>query len=86
MKKVAVEKGLSMVADYLTSQGFSVELISEDLASNAAKFNGFDAIVTADYNTNFMGFSDTATEIPVINASGLTAEEIKNMINQQTNK
>ncbi len=86
MKKIGVEKGLSTIADYLNAQGYSVEILGEDLKSNVTKCNNLDVIVTADYNTNMMGFSDTSTKIPIINASGLTAEEIKNMIEQKTTK
>ncbi|MDF2881595.1 MAG: hypothetical protein K0R54_2152 [Clostridiaceae bacterium] len=84
MKKIGVEKGISMIADYLSSQGYSVETLGETFENNASKYGNLDAIVTADYNTDMMGFSDTSTKIPVINASGLTPEEVKNRIDQKT--
>lgn len=83
MKKIGVEKGLSMIADYLSSEGYSVQTLSGDLKSNVSKCQDLDAIVTADYNTDMMGISDTSTKVPVINASGLTQEEVKNMIQQK---
>lgn len=86
MKKIGIEKGLDTIADYLSSQGYSVEILGEDLKSNVSKCNNLDVIVTADYNTNMMGFSDTSTKTPIINASGLTQEEIKQMIDQKTTK
>lgn len=86
MKKICIEKGLSTVADYLSAEGYSVETLGEDLKSNVSKCNSCDVIVTADYNTNMMGFSDTSTNVPIINASGLTGEEIKDMIEQKTTK
>lgn len=86
MKKIGVEQGLSMIADYLSGQGFSVEVLGGDFKSNVSKCDNFDAIVTADYNTDMMGFSDTSTSVPVINASGLTPEEVKNAIQQRTTK
>ncbi|EKQ57713.1 MULTISPECIES: YkuS family protein [unclassified Clostridium] len=86
MKRIGIEKGLSTIADYLSSEGYSVEVLSEDLKNNVSKCNNLDVIVTADYNTNMMGFSDTSTEIPIINASGLTQEEVKNAIDQKTTK
>lgn len=86
MKKIGVEKGLSTIADYLNSEGYSVETLSEDLKSNVSKCNNLDAIVTADYNTDMMGFSDTSTKVPIINASGLTQEEVKNMIERKITK
>lgn len=86
MKKIGVEKGLSTIADYLSSQGYSVQILGEDLWSNASKSSDLDVIVSADYNTNMMGFSDTSTKVPVINASGLTGEEIKNLIERKTTR
>jgi galactitol-specific phosphotransferase system IIB component len=86
MKKIGVEKGLSMIADFLSNQGYSVQLLDENFQNNIAKADNLDAIITADYNTDMMGFSDTSTKVPVINASGLTPEEIKNMIDQKTTK
>lgn len=86
MKKIGIEKGLSTIADYLSTQGYSVEILGEDLKSNVSKYDNLDVIVTADYNTNMMGFSDTSTKVPIINASGLTQEEIKSMIEQKTTK
>lgn len=86
MKRVGIEKGLSTIEEYLSSEGYSVETLGEDLKSNVEKCNNLDVIVTADYNTNMMGFSDTSTKVPIINASGLTQEEIKDMIEQKTTK
>ncbi|MFL0251913.1 YkuS family protein [Clostridium neuense] len=86
MKKIGVEEGLSNIASYLKDEGYSVETLGADLKSNVCKCKGLDVIVTSDLNTNMMGFSNTSTEIPVINASGLTGEEVKSMIQQKTTK
>ncbi|NMM64258.1 YkuS family protein [Clostridium sp. P21] len=86
MKKIGIEKGLSNIADYLSSEGYSVQTLSGDISNNASKYEGLDVIVTADYNTDMMGFSNTSTKVPVINASGLTQEEVKNMIQQKTTR
>jgi len=86
MRTIAVEKGLSNVADYLSREGYTVEILSESIDNNASRLDRYDAIVTADYNTNMLGISDTETKIPVINASGLTPQEIKSMLDQRANK
>lgn len=86
MKKVGIEKGLKDIADYLTNQGYSVQELSESFENNTSKYDGLDAIIAADHNTDMMGYSDTQTKVPVINASGLTPQEIKNMIDQKTTK
>ncbi|WP_123053201.1 YkuS family protein [Clostridium sp. JN-1] len=84
MKKIGVEKGLSRIADYLNTEGYSVEILGENLESDALRCKDLDVIVAADYNKDMMGFSDTSTKVPIVNASGLTGEEIKNMIQQKT--
>lgn len=86
MMKIGVEEGLTNVADYLKNQGYSVEVLGRNIESNISKCKTFDAIVTSDYNTNMMGICDTSTKIPVINASGLTGEEVKSMLQQKVTK
>lgn len=86
MKKIGVEEGLTNIVDYLKTEGYSVETLGANLESNACKCKNLDAIVTSDINTNMMGISDTSTKIPVINASGLTGEEVKTMIQQKFSK
>lgn len=86
MKRIGVEQGLSRIADYLSSQGYSVETLSGNFENNTSKYENLDVIVTADYNTDMMGFSDTSTKVPVVNASGLTQEEVKDMIEQKTTR
>ncbi|QAA33622.1 YkuS family protein [Clostridium manihotivorum] len=84
MKKIGVERGAAMIAGYLMSKGFSVEILSDDLESSAADLDRFDAILTAGHNTDLMGISDTSTKVPIINISGLTQDEIRNTIKQRT--
>lgn len=83
MKKIGVEKGLSNVVDYLTNEGYSVEVLSESIDDNIPKLGRYDAIVTAGYNTDMMGISDTETKAPVIDASGLTPQEVKSAIEER---
>ena len=77
MKKIGVEKGLENVADYLSNEGYQVQVLSESIDNNIQLLSGLDAIVTAGYNTDMLGISDTETEAPVINAKGLSPEEVK---------
>lgn len=86
MKKVGVQKELSTIANYLSTQGYSVQILGEDLESSITKNSNLDVIVAGNYNTNMMGISDTFTQIPIINADGLTQEEIKNMIEKKTTR
>ncbi|MDP4143811.1 MAG: YkuS family protein [Bacillota bacterium] len=84
MKKIGVEEGLKNVSDYLRSQGYSVQDLSPSIENNSSKLNGLDAIVTSDLNTNMLGFFDPETKIPVINASGMTAEDVKREIDEKS--
>lgn len=70
-KKVGVEASLTDVREALMEKGYDVvELKSENDAS------GLDCCVVTGLDSNVMGVHDTVTEGPVIEASGLTAEEI----------
>jgi 4-hydroxy-3-methylbut-2-enyl diphosphate reductase IspH len=86
MKKIGVERGLSMVADYLTNQGYSVQTLGENLENNAQNLDNLDAIIVSDQNSDMMGFSDTTSRVPVINASGLTPEEVRDLVDRKTTK
>ena len=86
MKAIGVEKGLTNVAQYLENQGYSVQILGENMQSNVVKYDNLDAIVAADYNSDMMGFSDTLTKVPVINASGLSAEDVKKAIDEKITK
>lgn len=83
MKKIGIEQGLNDIADYLSNQGYSVQVLNAGAENSSSKVSGFDAIITADYDTNAMGYYDTETKAPVINASGMTAEEVKNMLDRE---
>lgn len=67
---IAVEKNLTNVADLLETEGY--EVINLDEASLA----GVDAIVVSGADINLMNIQDTLTEVPVISATGKSAEEI----------
>ena len=86
MKKIGVEKGLDNVAEFLTNEVYSVQMLSESIDDNISKLDGLDAIVAAGYNTNMLGYSDTETRAPVVNASGLSPQEVKDMLDRQTSR
>lgn len=80
MKKIGVEKGLSNVVDFLTHNGYSVEILSESIEDNLPKLDSLAAIVTSGHNTDIMGYSTTETKTPVVNAKGLSPEEVKKVL------
>lgn len=84
MKKVGVERGLRNVANYLSKEGYNVQELSGSIEQNLSKLDNLDCIVTSGLNTDMMGHSVTETKTPVVNADGLTPEEVKSMIERQT--
>lgn len=86
MKKVAVEKGLKDVEQYLSEHGYSVQEFERNSIENASFYNGFDAVVVTGQSINVMGYQDTETKTPQIVAEGLTAQEIGREVESKTTK
>lgn len=80
MKKVALEKGLGTVGNYLSKNGYSVEEFEINSTENSSFYDQFDAVVVTGQSINVMGYSDTTTRTPQIIADGQTAEEIKSQL------
>lgn len=70
--KVGIEPNLTQVKDYLENMGCDVSIIND----NQANYNSFDAIVITGENDDFMGMEDTATDTVIIEAAGLTPQEV----------
>lgn len=71
-KKVAVEENLPNIAAALTQKGYTV--VSPKSREQII------AAVVAGMDENLMNIQTTATKAPVINASGLTPEQIVSRI------
>lgn len=75
MHNIAIEPNLTPIKDYLSSKGLNVE--SVDFDKKAAGSGGkYDAYVVSGMKTNIMGMQDISTKAVVINAAGLTAEQV----------
>lgn len=73
--KIAIEPKLTPVKEYLTKKGYQVESIN--LSDKPSKnLESYDAIVVTGLNSNTLGIQDTETKAVVINADGLTPEEV----------
>ncbi|MBE3554643.1 MAG: YkuS family protein [Thermicanus sp.] len=71
MAKVAVSNTLTNVSRLLREQGFEV------LPFTRGELNGrYDAVVLSGENENMMGMSERMANIPVVNADGMTAEQV----------
>lgn len=78
-RKIAVERSLTPVMEYLSEKGYNVEGI--DFSKEYSKdIDKYDAIVVTGMNKDFLGVQDTVSKIPVIEAKGLNAEEVYNRI------
>jgi len=71
MPKIGVEASLSNIKQVLQEKGYEVvELKQESDAANC------DCCVVSGLDSNVMGMHDTVTQAPVIEAKGLSAEEV----------
>ena len=77
--KIAVEQNLTPVVNYLTSQGYSVESMSASDMLNGGK-KGYVAFVISGASENFLSMEERETKISVINASGLSPEDVARRI------
>ncbi|MCY6959101.1 YkuS family protein [Clostridium brassicae] len=86
MKKIAIEDSLTNVESYLKNAGYEVKKIDEKMKGNPACLNEYDAVVLNDLSRNMMGFEDAVTSVPTIDAVGMTAEQVKNIIESTATK
>jgi hypothetical protein len=75
-KRIAVEEGLSQVRDMLQNNGYEVVRLDPSQMREAA------AIVISGGDKNMMGIETIQTGAPVINAEGLSAEEVFSQVNR----
>lgn len=78
MVKVAVEPQMSDVKEILQQNGYEVSGI------DAASLNNCQCCVISGQDQNMMGMSDIATTASVINAHGMTAQEVLEQVNRAT--
>jgi len=80
MKKIAVQKGLDPIRNYLSSEGYTVKEF-DNRKKNAGNFlNRYDVVIVTGENQDIMGVEETISSTPIIDATGMTGEEIKNQI------
>ena len=84
MKKVAVQKGLNPIKDYLSGEGYTVKEF-DNRKKNAGNFlNKYDAVIVTGENQNIMGTEDTISKTSIIDATGMTGEEVKKQIEKSS--
>lgn len=74
MMKVAVDKSLQNVKKALKENGFQVTDVTDNVSA--------DAYVVSGMQTNMLNMQESQTKAPVIDANGLTTEEIVFRLNE----
>ncbi len=82
MKKVAVQKGLGPIKNHLENEGFKVKEFDNRKKTAKNYLNKFDAVVITGESKDFMGIEDTLTNASIINADGMSAEDVKNELDK----
>lgn len=67
---IAVEKTLSNLAEVLETEGYEVIFLDHN------NINTVDAIIVGGTDINLLNIQDALTDVPVINATGKTFNEI----------
>lgn len=86
MKKIAIEKGLSDVENYLSDAGYEVKEFQRNNIENASFYSDYDAVVITGQSVNLIGYENTKDKVAEIYADGLTPEEVKKQIELKTKK
>ncbi|MDF0725368.1 YkuS family protein [Cytobacillus sp. S13-E01] len=81
MAKVGVEGSLTDVQEALQERGYEVVQLKQE---NDAK--GCDCCVLTGLDSNVMGMADTVTAGSVIEANGLTAEQVCQEVESRLNR
>jgi len=75
---IAVEDNLTPVRDFLAAQGCRI------IAVERVKDTRVDAVVISGADQNLMGMEDIDTKAPVIDARGLSPQDVWSEIQQRT--
>lgn len=77
MAKIAVENSLESIKNELQQNGH--EVVSMD----SSNLQNCDCCVISGQDKNMLGIAETVTKASVINAQGMTSEQVLQQINQQ---
>ncbi|MBT2677944.1 YkuS family protein [Bacillus sp. ISL-35] len=79
MARVGVEQSLSNISEALRQKGYDVVELRQE-----ADAQGCDFCVISGIDSNVMGMQDVVTQGSVIEANGLSAEDILRQIDQKS--
>jgi len=75
-KRVAVEGNLSHIREGLQQAGYNIV----ELDGNNVRAQGLAAVVISGADQNVMGIADVECDCPVINAHGMTPQDVAKQI------
>ncbi|KAB8137784.1 YkuS family protein [Gracilibacillus oryzae] len=78
MARIGVEQSLTNVQQMLQAEGHEVVVLRQEEDAN-----GCDCCVISGLDENMMGMQDAAIQGSVISASGLSANDISQQVNQK---
>lgn len=78
--KVGVEADLSNVKRYLEDKDVNVKEFDSKKMGSSWTMNRYDAVVISGTDANVMGIQDAIGKAKVIDATGMTPEEVYNQI------
>ncbi|MGE5557818.1 MAG: YkuS family protein [Bacillota bacterium] len=81
-KKVAVESQLSNISEYLEDQGYEVMEFQHNEEMDEL-LRDVDAVVVTGMDEDYLGMHDIMTDAVVIEASGMTPEEIETELEER---
>lgn len=84
-KRVAVENTLGNMKQYLDEKGYEVVQLDPHTQSGIEMKN-CDAIIIGGTDENLMGMETIKTEAPVIDARGMSPEQVLNRLEQTFRK
>ena len=74
--KIGIERNLNNVIRYLEDNNIQVEVLEGSKKESRRAMNKFDAVVVSGTDINLMGMQDVIGKTRVINASGMSPEEV----------
>lgn len=77
-KRIAVEEGLTPVREYLQENGYDVVDLNERVQAEDC-----DCCIVSGGDVNVMGMQDIVTDVPVIDARGMTSEEVYQKVQER---
>jgi hypothetical protein len=80
MAKIAVEDSLQNIKEALQNSGHAVVSMDE------SNLSGCQCCVISGQDKDVMGMADRAAQCSVINASGMTADEVVQQVNERVSQ